>query len=74
MMKNDFYLCCWELMGPMYSIQDDKNGLFVHYSNIICSELNCSRQCINLGIMSTLGLTWAGKNDKIGNILYKMYI
>jgi len=41
-MKNVFYLCSWELMGRMHSIQGDKNGLFVHCSNIFCSELNCS--------------------------------
>ncbi len=73
-MKNDFYLCSWELMGRMHSIQSDKNGLFVHYSNIICNELNCSHRCIKMGRMGILGLTWAGKNDKIGNILYEMYI
>ncbi len=61
-------------MGRMHSIQGDKNGLFVHYSNIFCSELNCSHQCIKMGSVGTLGLTRARKNGKIDNILYKVYI
>jgi hypothetical protein len=58
----------------MHSIQGDKNGLFVHYSNIFCSELNCSHQCIKMGDMGTLSLTQTSINGKIGNILYEVYI
>ncbi len=52
----------------MQSIQGDKNGLFVHYSNIFYSELSCLQQFIKMGVMGTLSLTYANKNGKIGNI------
>jgi hypothetical protein len=61
-------------MKRIQSIRGDKNGLFVRYSNIFYSELNCSHQCIKVGGMGTLSLTQANKNGKIGNILYKVYI
>lgn len=61
-------------MGRMHSTRGDKNGLFVHYSNIFYNELNCSYQCIKLGSMGILGLTKASGNGRIGNILYEAYI
>jgi len=68
--KMIFCLCNYGLIGLIQSIRGDKNGLFVRYSNIFYSELNCPYRCIKMGSMGTLSLTQAVKNDKIDNILY----
>lgn len=69
-----FCLCRYGLIKRRRSIEGDKNGLFVRYSNIFYSELNCSHQCIKVGNMGILSLTQASKIGKIGNILYWVYI